>query len=164
MLCLASAIGCRGQTITVRLINGKDGKPFTPSMGRTGLFSGKLKRVALDAGNVCVSPANRVPGAFIGPGWERGFLLAPLDDDGRATFHIPKAPLPPVLSLNLIPAAMPCNLRPACFPTERVLRTGVATDDDRCGGEKISVQFKPKPGEIILFVRRHTFWDSLAGY
>jgi hypothetical protein len=158
---IAGAAPCRAQTITVHLINGKNGKPYTHEMLRTSLFNGKIKGVSLDGANGIASPTNRSPGSFMSPGWRNGGLSAPLDARGIATFHLPDPPLPPVVcALPDIPPGTTMVCGKACFPTKLVLHAGVVAGNWCEGKKKIRAQFKPKPGEIILFVRRHTFWDS----
>jgi hypothetical protein len=154
---------CFGQTITVRLVNGKNGKPYTHKMLRTSLFNGKIKGVSLLGWSDSVpAPSSGAPGAWIAPGWAKGVLSAGLDSNGVATFDLPKRPLPPTVCARAdIPpgTVLPCA-RNSCFATDLVLDSGVMTGDTCEGKKKIRAQFKPKPGEIILFVRRQTFWDS----
>jgi hypothetical protein len=148
---------CLAQTVTVHLVDGK-----------TGLsFSGKVKKVSLLGWSDMVpAPSSGAPGAWIAPGWRGGLLYAPLNAKGIATFDLPEARLPPTVCAraDTPPRAAVACTRNSCFPTDLVLDSGVMTGDTCEGKKKIRAQFKPKPGEMIVFVRRHTFWDSLGGY
>jgi hypothetical protein len=90
--------------------------------------------------------------------------VANSDTEGKATFHL-RDPLPPILSV--LPA--PLQTKPCTkagwghqdeFDTQQVLREGVVTQDEICDPKgKLKGKHSPKPGEVVIYVRRFTEWD-----
>lgn len=149
LICVTLTLGAgisSGQQITVRLINGKTGRPFLTTAGKVEIWS-------YDS---MPSPSNRSMNK-VAPDFQ--ILERP---DGTATFQLPH-PVPPVICANPdVPfhSLVICSDQ-VCFRAERVYRSGVIPANKCDPKGKLKSDFIPKPGEIILFVRRYTFWDTL---
>jgi len=138
----------RAADITIRFIDGKTGAPLI--VGRFQLW-----------GCRGLEPPKRGSVEDCPKEWS---WQATTDAEGKATFHL-EDPLPPVLWV--IPGALQTK---ACtkanwghqgdFETQQVLREGIVTQDEMCDPKgKLKGRFSPKPGEVIVFVRRFSEWD-----
>lgn len=47
------------------------------------------------------------------------------------------------------------------FPTEGVMKSGAVGKDTCDKSGKIREKFKPKPGKIVIFVKKLTLWDRV---
>lgn len=133
----------QGVTVHVRLLYLKNGRPA----GRRGW------KIDLILGDPARSPR---------------ILKATPSSNGTATFHIPR-PLPKtVFVLQEDGLIRGCAAMPS-IPLEDVLNHGVTIGVDKefgpaCGGEKALRKLKgihPKPGEIIVFVRKLHWWEKM---
>lgn len=150
-MCVVLILGAQvssGQQITVRVINGNTGQPFIT----------KARKVEISNYDSMPSPTNRSMNK-VNPDFQVAEGL-----EGTAAFKLSQ-PYPPVVCANPdIPfhSIVVCAKR-GCFWTPKVLSHGVAPKNtcDPKHKHKLEQKFTPKPGEIILFVRRYTFWDTL---
>lgn len=133
-------------TVRIRLVYAKDGKPA------------KHQLVILDLGDPQHMSAQewrdqtRSPGRVTGP-------------DGVATFHVPK-PFPPVVFVRYENGRVEGCARESLIPFRGVLLHGVTIGVDKefggaCRGDQTVIKrFAAKPGEIIVFVRKLSWWDN----
>jgi len=138
----------RAADITIRFIDGKTGAPFV--VGRFQLWGCKG-----------LEPPKRGSVEDCPKEW---LWLATTDAEGKATFHL-EDPLPPVLWV--IPGALQTK---GCtkaggghqgdLETRQILGEGIVAQDEICDPKgKLKGKFPPKPGEVIVFVRRFSEWD-----
>jgi hypothetical protein len=79
------------------------------------------------------------------------------DSEGSATFHLVD-PIPERISLIIGPEIELCPQ--TAFVTEQILATGVVADD-KCKGPRFKFNGSPKPGELVVFVRRVSVWERM---
>jgi hypothetical protein len=51
-----------------------------------------------------------------------------------------------------------------CFATADILRSGLVTENGCDPKHKLKQKFSAKPGEVIIFLKRWTFWDGLKRF
>lgn len=185
-IALASVFACffpaalprRTVTITVLVMDGRTGMPLkglptdvsrASSVRRYPPLRQKNGRLApsgysISSGDGNASSLKGAPGALPSPPGLSGVLTGP---DGVAAFSL-SPPTSPLLVVGVwpgpgevaycIPDFTPGNV----FRTDEVLRKGVVAQDtcDKTG--KVPAKFKPKPGTIVFFVRKLSFWEKLA--
>lgn len=143
----AMGTACWGQQVTVRVINGKSGKP----MRGQGVFANSRDaRLYPDiVGN-------------LGP-WLTKTDQGPAttDKNGIVRFSVPP-PEPEQLSVDVgVPSeVVPCQNRPSDFDTKEVLKSGVVAGNTCDPSGKVRAKFHPTPGEIVVFVRKLTFREK----
>ena len=135
---LTSSIS-RAADVTVWVINGNTGQPFI------------RYPIKLYAADRVLYPH------------ENTHLLAKADPgpDGSATFHL-DPPLPEVLFIYVgdLSRTVGCNTN-LNFLTNEVLRSGIVSRNICDRKNKLKLKFSAKPGEVVVFLRKKTFFDDL---
>jgi len=133
--------------ITIRLIDGKTGRPLM--VGTRFQLSGCKGLMPPMKGTVEDCPKE----------W---LSRATTDAEGKATFHL-NDPLPPVLSLVLGPVKACTKAQwghQGTFETQRILNEGIVTRNEICDPKgKLKGKCSPRPGEVVIYCRRFTGWD-----
>jgi hypothetical protein len=138
---IAAAPVCWSQEVTVRVVNGKSGKPM------------KGRGVDLSAQDARLYPR---AGGNLGP-----FKEGNTGRDGTVRLSVP----PPRPSSLFVGVGVPseviyCGSTPPSFPLEEVMKSGVISENSCDPSGKIRARFKPEPGEILIFMRKLTFREK----
>lgn len=131
-------------TVTVRLIDARNGKPYTLwkgpfpiSLYKVDPAKGFNSEAELDANDV--GTVSNVP-----------------DANGQVRFALP-SPMPGVMALD---GAVKIGCAYAFFNAREVVERGVvAKNECRTKFAKMNVKFEAKPGELVYFVAPLRFWE-----
>lgn len=138
-------------TITVVAINGRNGKPVK---GIQYVWVYPSTRRGSPLGDCLPAPGTAAYPKCSG---------AETAKDGTARFDL-RPPEPPFLSVDVgTPDAWDACSRGApemVFATKQVVKTGVVDQDTCDKSGKVRAKFKPRPGEIVIFVRKVHFWEN----
>ncbi len=143
--CLLCSVTLAAQTVTVRVrvTYLKNGEPA------------KHQQVTLYAGDVSRASIPRLDGTT--------------SSAGVALFHLRK-PLPKTVSVGVENGRIRACASWAGSPLDEVLKRGVTIGVDKefgsaCKGDRgLNKRLAAKPGEIVIFVRKLTWWDNLKEY
>jgi hypothetical protein len=140
----AAAIGHAAEpaTVTVRLIDARNGRPYT-------LWKGPLL-VALYK----VEPARALRSLAEQQANDLGTLRQVPAANGEARFTLP-VPMPGVIAL-----LTPLGCSNQLFDVREVVNNGVVGKNEcRTRFAKMNVKFEAKPGELVYFVAPLSFWE-----
>jgi len=153
----------KGQEIRIKLVDGRNGRVFSNQcvnvwVGKEQVY-GNLRGVAM----LIQTDKNGVASLHLTDddakvSVERG--NGPCGDLGVVNPVVKYADTITILSgyaLCRPRHSPPLNEIGSTFATKKMLDTGVVTEN-ACGKIKAS----PEPGEIIMFVRPHTFWEQMS--
>lgn len=137
---LTSHVQAAPKDVTVRLVNARSGKPLSKALVTIFFWKGT---------------------------WTFPHEPFPKHDDeltndaGLAVFHLIE-PLPEHLGFSI---GSPWDVSGCCchqnFSLETVLQAGVVAgyDESKCG--KLKRQVSAKPGEVVIFEKKLTFWEKM---
>lgn len=131
------------QDIVVRLVDPRSAKPLSKVSVAMISWSGDLSGRAM----MGVEPHERAQSIT--------------DAEGRAVFHLPQPP-PEHLGFLLVLSSDFCGCwKRNPFSPETILRSGIVAeyDESKCG--KLRTQVSAKPGEVIIFEKKLTWWQQL---
>jgi len=129
-------------TVTVRLIDARNGRPYT-------LWKGPLE-IALYK----VEPPKALRSLAEQQANDLGTLRQVPDANGEARFALPN-PMPGVIAF-----LTPLGCSHELFDAKEVVVKGVVGKNEcRTKFAKMSVRFEAKPGELIYFVAPLSFWE-----
>jgi len=129
--------------ITVRAINGKTGQPLVRYL------------IRLDGVDAMYPEAN-----------VHRLAIARTGREGTALFKL-QQPLPTALFIETEEAHFRRSGMVSCgrpqFSTEEVLRSGVVGHNGCDPQHRVRQRFSARPGEVVVFSRKKTFWESFPG-
>ncbi len=129
-------------TITVRLIDARNGTPYT-------LWKGPLLVALYRA-----EPSKALHSIAEQQANDLGTLHQVPDASGEATFDLPN-PMPGVIGFR---TPLGCSYQ--FFDAKEVVEKGVVGKNDcRTKFAKMNVKLKAKPGELVYFVAPLSFWE-----
>lgn len=130
--------GQRHPSITVRVLNAKDGRPL----------SGVLLLAYAPAKKPNVARTEQ----------ERLLASATTDGDGSAALRLPDRISEVIISYGdlFVGRCTPWS----AFLTAKILKRGVVARNT-CSGGKFEYAAAPKPGELVLFAKKWSWWERM---
>ncbi len=137
-----------GQTVTVRLINAKSGKPLSKVPVEMFAYNGTLR----------FDPQKNPPYP------EHSEVFVTTDAQGKAVFPLPQ-PHTEHISFSIVdPAGDFADCwRLSDLSPEAVLHSGAVAeyDEAKCGKLRTGISAQPRPGEVVIYEKKVTFWQKV---